>query len=174
MCIRDSSSSYKHYVLPGGPDKYAKNNSLGGSSFSSILTWRPSEPWEFLLSGSGNYMGSEREAGALPGPTAVNTLAQQNHGTTLIAQATWLSRPKAGPMTANNRADLDGLINPLLDRGQAKAAFSLTYFRDFAHMNSNTPTTRPVSYTHLNPVQVTHNSPLPNFFHGAPRAVPIA
>lgn len=127
--------SYKHYALPGGPDSYNKNRILARNMLSGSLTWRPSDPWEFSFNGSGTYMGLNRETGDLPASGAVNKQDQQDHSTYLTAQATWLSVPKAGPRTANNRADLDGLLNPLLDRGQAKATLGLTYFRGFSHAN---------------------------------------
>ena len=127
--------AYKHYLLPGTPDAYYKSSILGRNMLSSSLTWRPSDPWQFLFSGSRSYIGSSRETGDLTGSGAVNTQDQQGYDSRLAAQATWLSTPKAGPITANNRADLDGLLNPLLDQGQAKAALGLNYFAGYAHAN---------------------------------------
>jgi hypothetical protein len=127
--------AYKHYLLPGGPDAYFKSKFLASNTLSSSLTWRPNDPWQFLFSGSGSYLGLDQERGSLTGSGSVLTQEQQNHNTSLTAQATWLSKPKAGPRTANNRADLDGLLNPLLNRGQAEAVVGLNYSRNYAHPN---------------------------------------
>ncbi len=120
------------YNIPAGGGTYYKNSYLVRNTLTSALTWRPSEPWEFYFSGSRGYANRGSQTGDLPkGSGDFGSQGAHAYNTTLTAQATWLSNPKAGAKTANNRADLDGLLNPLLDRGQFKTSLILNYYADY-------------------------------------------
>lgn len=95
-------------------------------SFTEELKWRPGESWEFDLSflqAEHKYMNSSY-AIAFDSPLIVHG---RNSTCQVSAGATWVSDPQAGDKTVNNRPDLDGLLNPLLNQAQIKVYLPVTY-----------------------------------------------
>ncbi|MEW6170457.1 MAG: hypothetical protein AB1472_02715, partial [Candidatus Omnitrophota bacterium] len=98
-----------------------------GYSYEGIITFRPNEEWEFFISS----LQTKNKRRTINRSFLLNSVEARvrmcDKTTEFNTGVTWLSNPKPGNKTNNNRSDLDGLINPLLNKGQIKASFETIY-----------------------------------------------
>lgn len=111
---------------PAGPTDYAHNKSWYNAQWSENITWRPSQSWEFYLTPT-QAIGKDdsHDIDLATGLEDRSRTRNISYGAT--TGLTWLSNPQPGNKTSHNRADLDGLINPLLNKKQVRVSLPITY-----------------------------------------------
>lgn len=152
------------YIEGDGAQSTSTNKLRYYNFIQENLLWRPSQSWEVRFNPSQGFQkGDGYNINYGPINTGISSgirmeLFQFSSG------VTWLSNPQPGNKTTNNRADLDGLINPLLDKGQVELALNMFNSMQKIKMKMNQdPPLSPVTFgrqlakgksygTSLNPV----------------------
>ena len=120
-----SRYKYTDYSETLGPQTTTKNRTKYLNSFGQVLTFRPDQAWEFYLGGR-EYFSKRKDYASYSDGTDSSTRIRYNYYT-INTGFTWLSRPQAGEKTLHNRADLDGLLAPLLDAGQVMVELPVSF-----------------------------------------------
>lgn len=114
--------------MPVGATPYTQERrrdySLGG-----IITFRPNRSWEIFAKARElkNRLTQRIRNVDTVAPILETRISQQEKTKDINFGVTWLFNPMPGNKTKHNRPDLDGLINPLLDKKQLKLSLELVY-----------------------------------------------
>ncbi|MDD5236822.1 MAG: hypothetical protein PHU91_04095 [Candidatus Omnitrophica bacterium] len=117
---------YFTYLDTGATDAYAKYRTDYANLITEELKWRPNQAWEFHFTPQQVFLKSDAHTLAFTSSTGLNTKSRMS-GYVFTTGATWLSDPKPGNRTTNNRADLDGLVGSLLDKKQVEVNLDIMY-----------------------------------------------